>query len=55
MDIGGRQGSRITGRIFAKLMDVLAEEVIVSDEGIKLKEDFIIKGPTMDRRCGVNR
>ena len=30
MEIGGRQGSRITGRMFAKLMDLLAEEIIAS-------------------------
>ena len=33
MEIGGRQGSRVTGRMFAKLMDLLAEEVIESKEG----------------------
>ena len=42
MEIGGRQGSRETGRMFVKLMDLLAEEVIASNEGIKMMEDFII-------------
>ena len=27
MDIGGKQGSRLTGRMFAKLMDMLVEEM----------------------------
>ena len=27
MEIGGRQGSRITGRLFSKMMDVLSEKI----------------------------
>ena len=42
MDIGGRQGSRLTGQMFAKLMDLLAEDLIASNDGIKLTEDFIV-------------
>ena len=42
MEIGGRQGSRLTGRMFAKLMDLLAEEIIESKEGIKMIENFIV-------------
>ena len=42
MEIGGRQGSRVTGRMFAKLMDLLAEEVIASNDGVKMMEEFII-------------
>ena len=42
MEIGGRQGSRVTGRMFAKLMDLLAEDVIASSIGVKMMEDFII-------------
>ena len=42
MDIGGRQGSRLTGRMFAKMMDLLAEEILLSGEGVNLDEDFII-------------
>ena len=42
MDIGGRQGSRLTGRMFAKMMDLLAEEVIASGEGFNLTKDFMI-------------
>ena len=42
MEIGGRQGSRVTGRMFAKLMDLLAEEIIASNYGVKMIEDFII-------------
>ena len=42
MEIGGRQGSRLTGRMFSKLMDLLAEDVIDSKEGVKMAEDFVI-------------
>ena len=42
MEIGGRQGSRLTGRMFAKLMDVLAEEVIEDNVGMKITEELII-------------
>ena len=42
MEVGGRQGSRLTGRMFSKLMDLLAEEIIASGEGFKMMEDFII-------------
>ena len=31
MEIGGRQGSRLTGRMFAKQMDVLSEELMNDD------------------------
>ena len=39
---GGRQGSRLTGRMFAKLMDLLAEEVIDAGEGFQITRDFVI-------------
>ena len=42
MEIGGRQGSRLTGRMFAKMMDVLAEECHADGEGINLAIDLII-------------
>ena len=42
MDVGGRQGSKVTGRMFAKMMDLLAEEIIASGEGFTLTEDLII-------------
>ena len=42
MEIGGRQGSRVTGRIFAKLMDLLSEEALATDKGFKLFEDLKI-------------
>ena len=42
MEIGGKQGSRLTGRMFAKLMDILAEELIESGEGFKVNELLII-------------
>ena len=31
MEIGGKQGSRLTGRMFSKLMDTLAEDIIPLD------------------------
>ena len=40
MDIGGRQGSRLTGRMFSKTMDVLAEEFIEEKIGVKLSPDL---------------
>ena len=42
MEIGGKQGSRLTGRMFAKLMDSLAEELELTGEGFILDEEFII-------------
>ena len=36
MEIGGKQGSRLTGRMFAKLMDTLAEEL--DGEGFTVNE-----------------
>ena len=42
MEIGGRQGSRLTGRMFSKTMDVLAEECIEEKAGVKLSPDLII-------------
>ena len=38
MDIGGRQGSRVTGRMFSKMMDLLAEEALATDAGFKIFE-----------------
>ena len=40
MEIGGRQGSRLTGRLFSKMMDVLAEELL--DEGFHMTDIFRI-------------
>ena len=42
MEIGGKQGSRLTGRMFAKMMDTLAEELLPTNEGFKFNDDFII-------------
>ena len=42
MEIGGRQGSRITGRLFAKLMDLMAEGSLSRDEGFRVFEGLII-------------
>merc|ERR1712228_599888 len=38
MEIGGHQGSRITGRLFSKMMDVLSEELQPSGMGFHLSE-----------------
>ena len=42
MEIGGKQGSRLTGRMFAKLMDTLAEELLPTNEGFKLSDQLTI-------------
>ena len=42
MIIGGKQGSKLTGRMFLKLMDVLSEEVIDEQIGFKFTDEFII-------------
>ena len=42
MKIGGRQGSRITGRLFSKMMDTLSEELLTKDYGLHLTEGLII-------------
>ena len=36
MEIGGRQGSRLTGRLFSKMMDTLSEELHTKDYGLEL-------------------
>ena len=42
MEIGGRQGSRLTGRMFARMMDVFAEECHADGVGINLSDDLTI-------------
>ena len=42
MEVGGRQGSRLTGCMFAKLKDLLAEEVMAAGKGFKMTEEFTI-------------
>ena len=42
MEIGGRQGSRITGRLFSKLMDILSEELQPSGMGYQLSHELLI-------------
>ena len=42
MNCGGKQGSRLTGRMFSKLMDMLAVEIEPSGEGFHLKDNFVI-------------
>ena len=36
MEIGGRQGSRLTGRLFAKMMDKIAERALTTDIGFHI-------------------
>ena len=40
MEWGGKQGSRLTGRMFAKLMDLLHDEL--KTKGFEINEDFLI-------------
>ena len=42
MEIGGKQGSRLTGRMFSKMMDLLSEMLSETDLGFELDDDFII-------------
>ena len=43
MEIGGRQGSRLTGRMFSKQMDVISEELIAnSSECLQISNEFAI-------------
>ena len=42
MEVGGKQGSKLTCRMFSKLMDVLSEMIIQNKIGIKLAENIII-------------
>ena len=42
MEIGGKQGSRLTGRMFAKLMDTLAEELQPTGEGFQINANLKI-------------
>ena len=48
MEIGGKQGSRLTGRQFGKLMDTLAESSINHEKGFTITQGFKI--PTMQTR-----
>ena len=40
MEIGGKQGSRLTGRMFSKLMDMLAEELEPTSVGFPISDDL---------------
>ena len=42
MEIGDKQGSRLTGRMFAKMMDLLAEELKETGLGFEVMKDFLI-------------
>ena len=42
-EIGGRQGSRLTGRLFAKQMDMISEEMILDgSEAVKVTNEIRI-------------
>ena len=41
MEIGGKQGSRLTGRMFGKMMDLLSEEAETT-EGFHITNELII-------------
>ena len=42
MEVGGKQGSRLTGRMFAKMMDLISEELMQTDLGFQINEELII-------------
>ena len=42
MEIGGKQGSRLTGRLFSKMMDLLGEELETSNEGFKFSNELLV-------------
>ena len=42
MEIGGKQGSRLTGRMFSKMMDLISEELSETNMGFKIDIDFIV-------------
>ena len=42
MEIGGRQGSRITGRLFSKMMDMLSEELQPTGMGYQLTNNLLM-------------
>ena len=42
MEIGGKQGSRLTGRMFAKMMDLLSEYLSDTELGFSIDTDSII-------------
>ena len=39
---GGRQGSRLVGRLFGKQMDTLCEQFLENDQGYEIRNDFKI-------------
>ena len=45
MEVGGKQGSRLTGRMFAKMMDLLAEQLNETSLGFLISEHLRI--PTL--------
>ena len=42
MDVGGKQGSRLTGRLFSKMMDMLAEDLLNAEIGFTMTSAFRI-------------
>ena len=42
MEVGGKQGSRLTGRMFSKMMDLMAEDIKLTKDGFPLTPELII-------------
>ena len=42
MEIGGKQGSKLTGRMFSKLMDTLAEDIEPTGEGFQMDKTLTV-------------
>ena len=40
MEVGGKQGSRLTGRMFSKMMDEITNDL--ASKGFKITEDIFI-------------
>ena len=42
MEVGGKQGSRLTGRMFCIMMDLISEELSKAELGFTFDRDFVI-------------
>ena len=42
MEVGGKQGSRLTGRMFCIMMDLISEELSKAELGFTFDHDFVI-------------
>ena len=52
MQIGGKQGSRLTGRMFGNLMDMISEEFQENCEGFTMAHEFYIAALLWPTICG---